>query len=114
MQGPQILLFDSEHVLGRSVKDPACQFDSLNVSAKHCTIFRKRFKADESYIPHQGTEPLSADRWLVYIKDSRSCLVLNFPSFDFVSHKYWMQKYFSQVFYNMDTALMELLSTAKS
>lgn len=71
-QGPQILLFDSEHVLGRSVKDPACQFDSLNVSAKHCTIFRKRFKADESYIPHQGTEPLSADRWLVYIKDSSS------------------------------------------
>eukprot|EP00250_Pteridium_aquilinum_P010196 c19207_g1_i1 orf=387-3377(-) len=71
-QGSQILLYDSEHILGRSVKDPSCQFDSLNVSAKHCTIFRKRFKADESCIPLQGTEPISAERFLVYIKDSSS------------------------------------------
>lgn len=71
-QGSHILLHNNEHVLGRTVKDRSCQFDSLNVSARHCTIFRKKFKADESCIPLQGTEPVSGDRWLVYIKDSSS------------------------------------------
>ncbi|MCO5572950.1 hypothetical protein L7F22_026712 [Adiantum nelumboides] len=71
-QGSQVLLYNSEHVLGRTVKDPSCQFDSINVSAKHCTIFRKKFKADERNVHVTGTEPVSTDRWLVYIKDSSS------------------------------------------
>ncbi|MCO5560635.1 hypothetical protein L7F22_014251 [Adiantum nelumboides] len=71
-QGSQVLLYNSEHVLGRTVKDPSCQFDSINVSAKHCTIFRKKFKADERNVHITGTEPVSTDRWLVYIKDSSS------------------------------------------
>ncbi|KAH7444383.1 hypothetical protein KP509_02G076400 [Ceratopteris richardii] len=69
-QGPQILLYESEHVLGRHVKDPACQFDSINVSGRHCTIFRKNFKTYEKHVP--GAVSVPTDRWLVYIKDSSS------------------------------------------
>lgn len=41
-QGMHILMHGNEHVLGRTVKETSCQFDSPNVSGRHCRVYRKK------------------------------------------------------------------------
>lgn len=64
------MLHSPEHVLGRNVKEASCQFESPNVSGKHCIIFRRVIGFDGRTIPLSHI-PGPNDRVVTFIKDSR-------------------------------------------
>ncbi|KAG6549660.1 hypothetical protein Mapa_008639 [Marchantia paleacea] len=70
-QGSHIMLHNSDHVLGRTVAEVSCQFESPAVSGRHCTITRKLTTLDGSIKP-SGSEAVPGDHYVVFVKDSSS------------------------------------------
>ncbi|BBM97232.1 hypothetical protein MPTK1_1g04060 [Marchantia polymorpha subsp. ruderalis] len=70
-QGSHIMLHNSDHVLGRTVAEVSCQFESPAVSGRHCTITRKLTTLDGSVKP-SGSEAVPGDHYVVFVKDSSS------------------------------------------
>lgn len=64
-QGMHILMHGNEHVLGRTVKETSCQFDSPNVSGRHCRVYRKK-------VVLENTEQSTGTCYFVFLKDSSS------------------------------------------
>ncbi|KAH9316932.1 hypothetical protein KI387_018701, partial [Taxus chinensis] len=64
-QGMHVLLHGNEHVLGRTVKDASCQFESPNVSGRHCKVYRKK-------VVLENTERSNGTCCTVFVKDSSS------------------------------------------
>lgn len=69
-KGSHIMLHNSDHVLGRTVAEVSCQFESPAVSGRHCTITRKLTTLDGSVKP-SGSEAVPGDHYVVFVKDSR-------------------------------------------
>ncbi|KAH8951403.1 hypothetical protein BDL97_09G026100 [Sphagnum fallax] len=70
-QGFHIMLHSSEHLLGRIVKEASCQFESPNVSARHCAIYRKLLGPDGQNVPSNHIQG-PGDRLVACIKDFSS------------------------------------------
>jgi hypothetical protein len=64
------MLHSSEHLLGRIVKEASCQFESPNVSARHCAIYRKLLGPDGQNVPPNHIQG-PGDRLVTCIKDFR-------------------------------------------
>jgi pSer/pThr/pTyr-binding forkhead associated (FHA) protein len=65
------MLHSSEHLLGRIVKEASCQFESPNVSARHCAIYRKLLGPDGQNVPSNHIQG-PGDRLVACIKDFSS------------------------------------------
>ncbi|KAL3687710.1 hypothetical protein R1sor_014019 [Riccia sorocarpa] len=70
-QGSHVMLHNADHILGRTVAEVSCQFESPAVSGRHCTISRKLVASDGSVRP-PGSEAGSGDHYIVMVKDSSS------------------------------------------
>ncbi|KAL2630047.1 hypothetical protein R1flu_014733 [Riccia fluitans] len=70
-QGSHIMLHNSDHMLGRTVAEVSCQFESPAVSGRHCTISRKLVASDGNIKP-PGSEAAPGDQYTVFVKDSSS------------------------------------------
>eukprot|EP01018_Ginkgo_biloba_P012851 Gb_37853 [translate_table: standard] len=64
-QGLHILMHGNEHVLGRTVKETSCQFESPNVSGRHCRVYRKKSVLGNN-------EQSGGGCFFVFLKDSSS------------------------------------------
>ena len=67
------MLHSPEHVMGRNVKEPSCQFESPNVSGRHCSIARRLLGPNGKPTPFNHT-PGPTDRVVICIRDSRYCI----------------------------------------
>ncbi|XP_024376186.1 uncharacterized protein [Physcomitrium patens] len=71
-QGSHIMLHNSDHVLGRTVKEVSCQFNSPNVSGRHCTISRRYLGEDGRILSTNNITNAATDRLVGCIRDSSS------------------------------------------
>lgn len=77
-QGSHIMLHNSDHVLGRTVKEVSCQFNSPNVSGRHCTISRRYLGEDGRILSTNNITNAATDRLVGCIRDSRCVTRLSF------------------------------------
>lgn len=66
------MLHNSDHVLGRTVKEVSCQFNSPNVSGRHCTISRRYLGEDGRILSTNNITNAATDRLVGCIRDSSS------------------------------------------